>query len=112
LKRKNVTFESLLRSKKQISYVLCPINIKDVDESSDDSLYFKRQQSVANYVLVRRNHVEQFNDLSAIEKLKFLAENNYLPEMQNQIETDNINVFIENRDRILSNLVNEIWYFN
>jgi len=112
LDNENVEFESLLRSKKRMSYVLCSISDADIDETTSDDLYFKRQRSVANYVLIRRNHVEQFSDLSITGRLKFLAKNNYLPEMQNQIESYDIKVFIENRDRVLGVLVSEIWNFN
>jgi hypothetical protein len=101
----------LLRSKKQISYILCPIGIENIDESSDDSLYFRRLQSIANYVLIRRNHAEQFNSLSTEKKIRFLKKYDYIPEMQDQIQTLNINVFIENRDQVLRDLANEIWHF-
>ncbi|SDQ01225.1 Uncharacterized conserved protein, contains ParB-like and HNH nuclease domains [Mucilaginibacter sp. OK268] len=107
----DVSFESLLRSKKQISYILCSIYFLDNNgEPEGDTLYLKKIDSVANYVLIRRNHAEQFNGLNISRRLKFLTKHNYLPEMVNEIEIDDINTFIEKRDKVLRGLVKEIWH--
>ena len=104
-------FVSLLRSKKQSSFILCPIDTDEIEEASEDAMFYKRQESVANYVLIRRTHVEQFNNMATLKKLKFLARNKYLPEMRGEVDTNDINSFIEKRDIVLGKLVNDIWDF-
>jgi uncharacterized protein with ParB-like and HNH nuclease domain len=110
LKKDNINFESLLRSKKQTSYILCPINDEGEDVSIEDS-FLKRQKSVANYVLIRRNHAEQFSNMRILQKINFLVENDYIPEMQGEIDFNDISEFIDVRDRVLNKLANEIWNY-
>jgi uncharacterized protein with ParB-like and HNH nuclease domain len=111
LVEEEINFASLLRSKKQTSYILCPISPNEIEDNTEDTLFYRRQLSVANYVLVRRNHVEEFNGLNTIKKIKFLVKHDYLPEMHGEVIEEDINLFIENRDRKLNNLVNDIWHF-
>jgi len=105
-------FEDLLRSRKQSSYVLHQIcTIDDVADDFQDSFYFARLNSVANYILIRRYDLNNFNALLLEEKLPFLLENNYLPEICEINPNEHIFNFIEQRDLALRELVNQIWNF-
>lgn len=107
-----IDFQTLLRSKRQNSYVMVPIfSNEDVNSSLEESLFFQPTNVVANFVLIRRFQIDEFKALNWSDKYHFLMQNNYIPEM---IEYGNFNGvidFIEYRDNILRDLVSEIWHF-
>ncbi|MCB0746504.1 MAG: DUF262 domain-containing protein [Ignavibacteriae bacterium] len=103
-------FQELIRNRKQNSYVLHRI-FDENDLELDDPTFNPYIDSVSNYCLIRRYHLEEYNSKRTVKtKLNFLTKNNYLPEIQNHMN-DKINVidFIILRDNILESLQNEIW---
>lgn len=112
-KKENLNFQDLIRSKKQNSFVLQRIfednEIEKFDTNSNFNPYF---DAVANFCLIRRYHLEEFNSKRNINtKLKFLIRNNYLPEMEDRDYRNSID-FLLDRDSSLNKLVNVIWSLN
>ena len=85
-------FKSLLRSRKQDSYVLMRIfPLEDFGHDFDEPTLYAYYNSVSNYCLIRRFDVEQYPIEGSInEKIQFLYDKNYLLDM-------NINIHSERR---------------
>ncbi|MCX2476924.1 DUF262 domain-containing protein [Pedobacter sp. MC2016-05] len=105
-------FQSLMRSKKQTSYVLIPIfTAEEIPKVLQDSLFYSYEYAVANFVLIRRYDLDAYNSLSIPDKSRFLLINGYLPEMQDYQNFDDILGLLAHRDRIITELVMQIWNF-
>lgn len=103
-------FQELIRSKKQSSYVLQRIfeenEIESFDSNSSFNPYF---DSVSNFCLIRRYHLEEFKSKRNLNtKLNFLKNNNYLPELETLEHGSSID-FIIYRDIKLKDIVLQIW---
>ena len=103
-------FQDLIRSKRQSSFVLQRIfeenEIEKLDVNPDYNPYY---ESVSNFCLIRRYHVEEFYSKKNISaKIKFLMKNNYIPELKGIEYSTSINFFLE-RDILLKALVGRIW---
>lgn len=104
-------FQLLLRSRKQASFILVSIfNEKDFQEFAQDSFYFQRIYSVANHVLIRRNEQYHFGRLDSKQKIKYLLDNYYLPELS-RVNFSNVFEFLEQRENNLQEITEEIWNF-
>ncbi|MHC0448205.1 DUF262 domain-containing protein [Flavobacterium sp. 3-218] len=104
-------FQILLRSRKQRSYILVSIfDEKDFHEFNQDPFYYPRLYSVANHVLIHRNNHLEFIKLSTSEKIQFLFNNFYLPELNNINSIDPFE-FLEHREDTLQEITDEIWNF-
>lgn len=109
----DVNFQDLLRSKKQNSFVLHRI-FDDGDFETDESLSYLYTNSVANYFLLRRYHLDEFNAKRTLNtKLKFLLHNGYLMDLD-RVELNGLDPvqIIQQRDLSLKNHYRRIWTFN
>lgn len=104
-------FKDLLRSRKHSSFILYPIfNIDDLLNITDEQLATSYVNSVANFCLINRDKIEEYNLISNIsDKISFLYKNQYIPEMHDV--TPNINPvdFINARDNNIASILNQIW---
>ncbi|MCT3690978.1 DUF262 domain-containing protein [Elizabethkingia anophelis] len=104
-------FQELIRSKKQSSFILHRIfEERDFDNELNNLNYNPLFDSVANFCLIRRYHIDEYNSKrNSNTKLRFLMNNNYLPEMHN-IDSEISSVdFIRQRDNILNAFYYRIW---
>lgn len=103
-------FKSLLRSRKQDSYVLMRIFLlEDFGHDFDEPTLYAYYNSVSNYCLVRRYDVEQYPIEGSInEKIQFLYDRNYLLDMNIQ-DVDSALSFVIQKDEYLKILTNNIW---
>lgn len=104
-------FSELLRNKKQSSFVLINfLQTEDTNLLDNENLWDKISNSVAAFCLVRRYHLDEINLKPLSEKIVFLKNQNYLPEM-NDFEFNEVEEFIISRDNRIKELVDEIWNF-
>ena len=104
-------FGELLRSRKQTSYVLIPMfNERDFTGNPEMETYtFLLVNSVANYCLMRRREVKEYEKLStAKEKMDYLLQNSELPELDDKSVTSP-QALIEARDAALQRIAGQIW---
>lgn len=105
-------FESLLRSRKQTSLILVRIfEEKDLKDFEQDQFFYPKLNSVANHILIRRNSHLEYLKLNVEEKIQYLKNNNYMPEMTNDYSL-NAFYFLEQREFLLREVIDEIWDFN
>lgn len=104
-------FQELVRSKKQSSFILQRIfHEKDFEYEYNNSNYNPFFDSVANFCLIRRYHIDEYNSKRNVgTKLKFLIKYNYLPEVRDTDSEISPVQFIEKRDNILNSYYNTIW---
>ena len=101
------SFDELLRSRKQSSYVLVQIFTTedlDVDLSIKETI----GNSIGNFCLIRRYDINAFNNENGINKINFLTRNDYLPECNFDKEIS-ILEFIDERNNRLNRLLEELW---
>lgn len=104
-------FSQLIRNRKQSSYVLLRIFEFDDKPSDIDEIFWNSHiHSVAGHCLVRRWDLDKINSKRSLNRLKYLIKQGYLPEIHEYEITTELN-FINDRDQILKNLVNEVWSF-
>ena len=102
-------FKDLLRSRKQNSFVLYQIfRDEDLDQEENPAVV-AYLNSAANYCLVRRYDLEKLEALDNDKKLAHLTENGYLPDMDEKCKEWGMMEFIQERDRVLSGIVEKIW---
>jgi len=111
LSEESQDFQELVRSKKQSSFILQRIfEDKDFDYEANNLNYNPFFDSVANFCLIRRYHIDEFNQKrNSSTKLKFLIKNGYIPEMRDYDSDVSGVYFVEERDSILSLYYNKIW---
>lgn len=100
------TFESLLRTRKQTSYVLCQIFNEEEWEQHNIGKGRISCWSLVNYCICRRADSHRMPD-DPSTRIMWLAEKSYLPEMTT-VDTSLQN-FIEDRYQDLNILVQDIW---
>lgn len=104
-------FNSLLRSKKQNSFILYKIfKVEEKPPYEEDIIWQFLIDSVACYCLVRRNDLDNIESKEGIEKLNYLIIQGYMPEMD-EFKIDGVSEFIFERDRQLRRLFDEILSF-
>lgn len=112
-------FKDLLRSRKQRSYILVPLfSEENMPDGYDQISWQAIVSSIGNYCLIRRNNwseFEQTKDNRGLQRMKYLLEQNYLPELSNlgiQIHEDwSISDFINTRNKILRQLTEDLWRY-
>ncbi len=107
-------FKLLMRSKKQNSYVLHRIfNEKDLDEIVEGAELSVFLNSVANFCLIRRYHLEEYSSKRNTKtKLSFLIKNDYLESSLEIENTTSPMDFIKIRDAKLKTIAGNIWNFD
>jgi len=106
-----IDFSELLRNRKKNSFVLINfLQNEDTNLLDNENLWDKISNSVAAFCLVRRYHLDEINLKPLSEKIVFLKNQNYLPEM-NDFEFNEVEEFIISRDNRIKELVDEIWNF-
>jgi len=108
-------FAELLRSRKQKSYVLVRIfSINDKSEDYDEYEEFAWSmfvESIAGYCLIRRYDMHAlYARETAFERITFLKDNSYLPEMK-EVDYDPYDIvnFITHRDERINEICRDIW---
>lgn len=106
-------FRDLLRSRKQNSLVL--IKILDIDEKPtnyEEMVWNMHVNSVAGFCLVRRYDLDTIHSKEPLDRMKYLKEQGYMPEMNgHEFQNTEIFEFIDQRDQILRGLINKIWSY-
>jgi hypothetical protein len=104
-------FSSLLRSKKQNSFILYKFfESKDKPNDIEDISWQLHFNSVAGYCLVKRYDLETITPKKGIKLLNYLVKQGYMPEMLGY-EGDDIVDFISIRDHRLRELIGDILKF-
>lgn len=103
-------FKSLIRSKKQNSYVLTRIfSLEDFGNKFDEPTLYAYFNSVSNFCLIRRGDVEQYPCESTVsDKLTFLQKNDYLLGMDINGISSALN-FVSQKDNFIQNITKKIW---
>lgn len=102
----NNWFESLLRTRRQASYIITQIFTYDEWEEYNLGARGISCWSIVNYCLCRRNVVKEIPaDINY--RLSWLKENGYLPEMDDV--TMRFDEFVSVRARRLEEIVSDIW---
>ena len=103
-------FSEKMRSRKQSSYILCQLFDDDDWKDVDEKMLAPHVDCVGNHFLIRRKDYNDYRNLSTVEdKIKYLSDNNCMPELVGeQIATDMIEL-IRQRDRRLMEIASEIW---
>ncbi len=105
-------FSQLIRNRKQSSYVL--LNIFHPEEKPNEIpeiIWNTHINSVANFCLVKRYDLEHIYPKKTNTRIKYIIKQGYLPEMEG-IEFIDVIDFIEKRDDVIKDLINNIWFFN
>jgi len=105
---KELDFSSLLRTRKHTSLVLTQIFTEEEWNRGDITPMNITCWSLTNYCLCRRRDVNNM-PLDMEDRIKWLIDNDYLPEMKGIEENTNPFDFLSIRKRRLEELVNEIW---
>lgn len=103
-------FRSLLRSRKQNSYVLMRIfTLEDFGHEFDEPTLYAYYNSVSNFCLIRRYDIERYlSDGTIADKLEFLHNNDYVLGMATLDATSPIS-FVTQKDNFIQNVINRIW---
>ena len=103
-------FKSLLRSRKQDSYVLMRIfTLEDFGHEFDEPTLYAYYNSVSNYCLIRRFAVEEYPIEGTIsEKICFLYNKRCLLDMDIH-DADSALSFVIQKDEYLKKITNYIW---
>ncbi|MBR2260342.1 MAG: DUF262 domain-containing protein [Paludibacteraceae bacterium] len=104
------SFRSLLRSRKQNSYVLMRIfTLEDFGHVFDEPTLYAYYNSVANFCLIRRCDIEQYpSNGTIVEKLTFLKNKDYLFDMSMQNITSAMSFFAL-KDEFIQNIIKKMW---
>ncbi|MBQ0113179.1 MAG: DUF262 domain-containing protein [Bacteroidales bacterium] len=103
-------FKSLLRSKKQNSYVLTRIfSLEDFGNEFDEPTLYAYFNSVSNFFIIRRYDVEQYPfEGTVADKLTFLQNKDYLLGMDINGISSALN-FVSQKDNFIQNITKKIW---
>lgn len=103
-------FKSLLRSKKQNSYVLTRIfSLEDFGNEFDEPTLYAYLNSVSNFCIIRRYDVEQYPfEGTVADKLTFLQDKDYLLGMDINGISSALN-FVSQKDNFIQNITKKIW---
>ena len=103
-------FKSLLRSRKQDSFVIMRVfSLEDFGHEFDEPTLYAYYNSVANYCLVRRYDIEQYPlEGTTMDKLSYLGERGCLMGMETNEITSALS-FVIQRDDFLKKYTTRIW---
>ncbi|WP_321518798.1 DUF262 domain-containing protein [uncultured Bacteroides sp.] len=105
--KEEYSFGELIRSRKQSSFVL--IQIFPDDDIEDENMQELLTNSLGNFCLIRRYDIDTFSNKKGFNnKIKYLLKNGYLPEYSD-IENNDVIEFITKRNRIINELLENIW---
>ena len=109
-----INFIDLMRSRKRNSLVLYRfVNEGEPDNGIEPQLWENYIGSVPAFCLVRRNELDYLYQLNQCDRIKYLIENGFMPELGvydlSLIRPNHITEFISNRGVIISSLIREIW---
>lgn len=107
----NQDFVGLLRSRKQSSYILVQVfTPEDFALDENDPLISILPNSIANYILLKRNDARVYETLSSVdEKVSYLISSGCFPEMP-CITTDMSPIgIIGQRDNAIREIARELW---
>ena len=108
---RELDFSTLLRSKKQSSLILFKfLDFDDKPAEIGDVSWHWCIESVAGHCLVKRNDLDEILSMKGIDRVNYLIKQNYLHEMYG-IVTDNLEDFINIRDKILRERIDELIVF-
>lgn len=103
-------FSDLLRSRKHSSFILYPIFKIDDLNATDEQLSASYVNSAANFCLINRDKIDEYNAISNIsDKISFLYKNQYIPEMRDVPQNITPVDFISVRDNNIASILNQIW---
>lgn len=106
-----LSFESLLRSRKHDSYVLYQI-IQNSDYDNNETRDYINNQSnlvsVANYCLVKRYDLDSLNSMPKVRRIKFLEEKGYIEKFDKYIGNDDLFFWKLRNDEFMSK-IKRIW---
>lgn len=106
-----LSFESLLRSRKHDSYVLYQI-IQNSDYDNNETRDYINNQSnlvsVANYCLVKRYDLDSLNSMPKVRRIKFLEEKGYIEKFDKYIGNDDLFFWKLRNDDFMSK-IKRIW---
>lgn len=106
-----LSFESLLRSRKHDSYVLYQIIQNSDYDNNETRDYISNQSnlvSVVNYCLVRRYDLESLNSLPKVKRIKLLEEKGYIEKFDKYIGNDDLSFWKLRNDDFMSK-IKSIW---
>lgn len=106
-----LSFDSLLRSRKHDSYVLYQI-IQNSDYDNNETRDYINNQSnlvsVANYCLVKRYDLDSLNSMPKVRRIKFLEEKGYIEKFDKYIGNDDLFFWKLRNDDFMSK-IKRIW---
>lgn len=106
-----LSFESLLRSRKHDSYVLYQI-IQNSDYDNNETRDYINNQSnlvsVANYCLVKRYDLDSLNSMPKVKRINFLEEKGYIEKFDKYIGNDDLFFWKLRNDEFMSK-IKRIW---
>lgn len=101
------SIEDFLPSRRKNAYVLCVIQDDDTYDTIDGVEFYE----IANFVLIRRCHLESFRALRTIgDKVTFIRENGYTPEVHD--DADCIEKFFTTRRNIFAKVIEKLFFQN
>lgn len=106
-----LSFESLLRSRKHDSYVLYQIIQNSDYDNNETRDYISNQSnlvSVANYCLVKRCDLETLNSLPKVKRIKLLEKKGYIEKFDKYIGNDDLFFWKLRNDDFMSK-IKSIW---
>jgi uncharacterized protein with ParB-like and HNH nuclease domain len=105
-------FQELMRSKRRKSLVLYRFILEgEMTENIEPQLWEIYLNSVSSFCLVRRHDLDDINEMTYIDRIAWLLDNGYLPEMEG-VQLSSIQYpseFIIERSTRLKPLVSGIW---
>lgn len=106
-----IPFSSLLRTKRQSSYIAVPIaRYNEVEQYNRDHLVSLNHNILLNYCLIRRYEQNEYNQLPLSERIVWLKEKGYLPEFGDEyVEATSLLSFWESRKRKFTEFVAKTW---
>lgn len=103
-------FADMMRSRKQSSYILCLLFDGGDWDNVDEELVGPYSDCVGNHFLIRRKDYKQFKELTNIsEKIDFIEQNHYIPELNSVSGNYDMLELIKRRDVRLQEIADEIW---
>ena len=109
-------FSEMMRSRKRNSLVLYRfINEGEPDNDVEPQLWENYINSIFSFCLVRRYELDNLYEMSQCDRIKYLIENRYMPEMGGydikQIKPNYITEFLTNRGTTIGGMYREVWSF-
>lgn len=109
-----ISFTSLLRTKRQSSFIAVPIaKYDEVEQYNKDHAVSIRHNILINYCLIRRNQQNEYNQLNLSDRILWLKEHRYLLELNKEsINTNDLLSLMENRKKKFEEFIDNTWGSN